>query len=74
MTRYAMNEDLVIGDGGGVTIYERPDRSRYALDPEGRGHELCWARGCSGRPGSTPRARRRAVARLASRSAMAARA
>ena len=48
MTRYAMIEDLVIGDGGGVTIYERPDGSRYALDPEGRGHELCWGEGVLG--------------------------
>ena len=48
MTRYAMNEDLVIGDGGGVTIYERPDGSRDALDPEGRGHELCWGEGVLG--------------------------
>jgi hypothetical protein len=43
-----MNEDLLIGDGGNLAVYERPDRSRYALDREGRGHELCWGEGVIG--------------------------
>ena len=43
-----MNQDHVIGDGGGVTVYERADGSRYALDRRGRGHELCWGEGVLG--------------------------
>jgi hypothetical protein len=43
-----MAEDRIVGDGGGVTIYERPDRSRYALDRRGRGHELCFGEGAIG--------------------------
>lgn len=35
-----MSDDEVIGDGGNVTIYERPDRSQYALDKRGSGKEL----------------------------------
>ena len=44
----AMDDDRIVGDGGGVTIYERPDRSRYALDRRGRGHELCFGEGAIG--------------------------
>jgi hypothetical protein len=39
-----MNQDLLIGDGGGVAVYGRRDGSRYALDRDGRGHELCWGK------------------------------
>ena len=35
----AMSEDHVIGDGGNVTVYERPDGTRYALDKRGQGSE-----------------------------------
>ena len=42
VSEYPMDEDRVVGDGGGVTIYQRPDGSRYALDRRGRGHELCF--------------------------------
>jgi hypothetical protein len=45
---YAMDDDRIVGDGGGVTIYERPDRSRYALDRRGRGYELCFGEGAIG--------------------------
>ncbi len=38
-----MAEDTVVGDGGNVTVYERPDRSQYALDKRGGGSE--WAAG-----------------------------
>lgn len=38
-----MSEDQVIGDGGNVTVYERPDRSQYALDKRGGGSE--WEAG-----------------------------
>ena len=48
MHPYAMDDDRIVGDGGGVTIYERPDRSRYALDRRGRGHELCFGEGAMG--------------------------
>ena len=34
-----MEGDRVLGDGGNLTIYERPDSSRYALDKRGRGRE-----------------------------------
>jgi hypothetical protein len=34
-----MEHDRVLGDGGNLTIYERPDKSRYALDKRGRGQE-----------------------------------
>jgi hypothetical protein len=34
-----MSDDAVIGDGGNVTVYERPDRSRYSLDKRGAGSE-----------------------------------
>ena len=43
-----MHRDLLIGDGGGVALYERPDGSRYALDPVGRGYEICWGEGVLG--------------------------
>ena len=36
---FSMRDDRVIGDGGNVTVYERPDRSRYALDKKGNGSE-----------------------------------
>ena len=48
MHAYPMADDRIVGDGGGVTIYERPDRSRYALDRRGRGHELCFGEGAIG--------------------------
>jgi hypothetical protein len=35
-----MADDEMIGDGGNVTVYERPDRSRYALDKRGGGMEI----------------------------------
>jgi hypothetical protein len=37
---YVMSKDEVIGDGGNVTVYERPDQSRYSLDKKGKGAEL----------------------------------
>ena len=43
-----MNQDLLIGDGGQVAVYERADGSRYALDRHGRGYELCWGEGVLG--------------------------
>jgi hypothetical protein len=36
---YPMEGDRVLGDGGNLTIYERPDSSRYALDKRGHGRE-----------------------------------
>ena len=39
LEKYPMADDRVIGDGGNLTIYERPDSSRYALDKRGNGHE-----------------------------------
>ena len=36
-----MCEDKIIGDGGNITVYERPDGSRYSLDKRGVGTE--WA-------------------------------
>ena len=36
---YPMADDAVLGDGGNLTIYERPDGSRYALDKRGHGQE-----------------------------------
>ena len=48
VSAYPMDEDRVVGDGGGVTIYQRPDGSRYALDRRGRGHELCFGEGAMG--------------------------
>ena len=48
MREYPMDEDIVIGDGGNVSVYERPDGSRYALDRLGRGHELCFGEGVLG--------------------------
>lgn len=39
MAKYAMEEDKVVGDGGNVTVYERPDGSQYALDRKGAGSE-----------------------------------
>ena len=40
---FPMSEDTVIGDGGNVTVYERPDHSQYALDKRGGGTE--WESG-----------------------------
>lgn len=37
--RSAMADDEIVGDGGNVTVYRRPDGSRYALDKTGRGTE-----------------------------------
>jgi hypothetical protein len=34
-----MKDDRVIGDGANLTVYERPDRSRYTLDSKGNGSE-----------------------------------
>ena len=48
MHAYAMDDDRIVGSGGGVTIYERPDWSRYALDRRGRGYELCFGEGAIG--------------------------
>ena len=45
---YPMHEDRPVGDGGGLAVYQRPDGSRYALDREGCGHELCWGEGAIG--------------------------
>lgn len=45
---YPMDDDRIVGDGGGVTFYERPDGSRYALDARGRGYELCFGEGAIG--------------------------
>lgn len=50
MTTCLMDDDRIVGDGGGVTIYMRPDGSRYALDRGGRGHELCFGEGAWGPP------------------------
>ena len=35
-----MSDDAIIGDGGNMTVYERPDSSLYALDKRGGGREL----------------------------------
>jgi len=48
MRDYPMDEDILIGDGGNVSVYERPDGSRYALDRLGRGYELCFGEGVLG--------------------------
>ena len=37
--KFPMADDNVVGDGGNLTIYERPDQSRYALDKRGNGQE-----------------------------------
>lgn len=37
--KFPMADDRVIGDGGNLTVYERPDSSRYALDKRGNGQE-----------------------------------
>ena len=34
-----MAADRIVGDGCNVTVYERPDSSRYALDHRGAGSE-----------------------------------
>ena len=39
IARFDMNGDTIIGDGGNVTVYERPDGSQYALDRRGVGCE-----------------------------------
>jgi hypothetical protein len=36
---FSMSGDRIIGDGGNVTVYERPDQTRYALDKKGNGSE-----------------------------------
>lgn len=48
MSSYPMHDDLICGDGGGVTVYQRPDGSRYALDRLGRGYELPFGEGVCG--------------------------
>jgi len=57
MTAYPMDRDRLVGDGGGVTIYQRPDGSRYALDHDGRGFELCFGEGAIGPARFDPRDR-----------------
>ena len=42
MDAYPMFDDEILGDGGGVTVYRRPDGSLYALDRDGRGYEACF--------------------------------
>jgi hypothetical protein len=39
MKRYDMSADRIVGDGCNVTVYEREDKSRYALDRRGAGTE-----------------------------------
>jgi hypothetical protein len=34
-----MEDDRIVGDGGNVTVYERPDGSCYSLDKRGMGTE-----------------------------------
>jgi hypothetical protein len=36
---YPMEDDQIVGDGANLTIYERPDKSRYTLDARGHGAE-----------------------------------
>jgi hypothetical protein len=36
---YPMHADRPVGDGGNLTVYQRPDGSRYALDKRGQGRE-----------------------------------
>jgi hypothetical protein len=36
---FPMEDDRIIGDAGNLTVYERPDKSRYTLDAKGRGAE-----------------------------------
>jgi hypothetical protein len=50
MDSHPMDDDRIVGDGGGVTIYRRPDGSRYALDRLGRGYEICFGEGAWGAP------------------------
>jgi hypothetical protein len=38
--KFRMSGDAILGDGGSVTVYRRPDRSQYALDVHGQGGEL----------------------------------
>ena len=48
MHAYAMDDDRIVGDGGGVTLYVRADGSLYALDARGLGYELCFGEGAIG--------------------------
>ena len=48
MRAYSIDGDRIVGDGGGVTVYQRPDGSRCALDVRGRGHEFCFGEGAIG--------------------------
>jgi hypothetical protein len=48
MRTYPMDDDAIVGDGGEVTVYVRPDGSRYALDRLGRGYEVCFGEGVCG--------------------------
>ena len=34
-----MEDDRIVGDGANLTVYERPDKSRYTLDSRGVGAE-----------------------------------
>jgi hypothetical protein len=36
---YPMKDDRIVGDGANLTVYERPDKSRYTLDSKGNGAE-----------------------------------
>ena len=38
-SKFPMDADRMLGDGGNVTVYERPDGSRYTLDKRGHGCE-----------------------------------
>lgn len=37
--KFPMSGDVVVGDGGNLTVYERPDQSMYALNKKGAGSE-----------------------------------
>lgn len=50
------NHDRIIGDGGRVTVYQRPNGPWYALDRRARKCELPSGRASSGRRSSTPAA------------------
>jgi hypothetical protein len=45
---HSMDDDRIVGDGGGVAVYQRPDGSRYALAVRGRGYEICFGEGANG--------------------------
>jgi hypothetical protein len=39
MRKFDMSADRIVGDGCNVTVYERADKTRYALDRRGGGQE-----------------------------------